>query len=207
MLIDPPPDDRSRSPSPRLARHRLAIQDAIAAESTPPPCETKQPPVISQEDAIGISNDAQVSSSCCSSGSEHEPSTPRRRPNERLRCVPEFDKTLSADSSFCKRRTSDNFRATRSCRIVAPLAQVDPDDHVILAADANFKMQSEATEELGETPSTNEMICGSVHSSLARTGSFSKRSTRDGLRAKRGARGALCRASHAVLGADDDFNM
>ena len=115
-----------------------------------------------------------------------------------------------------KRRTSDNFRATRSCRIVAPLAQLqDPGAHAILAADANFKMHSEATEELEESPSTDETIGVSLisptsvlgHGSLARQGSFSKRSTSDSFRAKRGARGALCRASHAVLGADDDFKM
>ena len=118
--------------------------------------------------------------------------------------MPEIDETLDPAGSFYKRRTSDNFRATRSCRIVAPLAQLqDPGAHAILAADANFKMHSEATEELGETPTTNE----TMNSSLARTGSFSKRSTSDRSHAKRGARGALCRASHAVLGAGDDFKV
>lgn len=118
--------------------------------------------------------------------------------------MPEIDETLDPAGSFYKRRTSDNFRATRSCRIVAPLAQLqDPSAHVILAPEANFKMHSEATEELGETPTTNE----TMNSSLARTGSFSKRSTSDRSHAKRGGRGALCRASHAVLGADDDFKV
>ena len=105
--------------------------------------------------------------------------------------------------SFYKRRTSDHFRATRSSRIVAPLAQLQaPGAHVILAAEANFKMHSGATEELGEAVDASRM-----HGSLgAHTGSFSKRSTSDSfVLAKRGARGALCRASHAVLGSDDAF--
>ena len=62
---------------------------------------------------------------------------------------------------------------------------------------------------LGQTDETIGVSPTSVlvHGSFARTGSFSKRSTSDSFRAKRGARGGLCRASHAVLGADDDFKM
>ena len=86
---------------------------------------------------------------------------------------------------------------------MAPLAQLQaPGAHVILAAEANFKMHSEATEELGEAVGASVMP-GSLG---AHTGSFSKRSTSDSsVLAKRGARGALCRASHAVRGADEAF--
>ena len=95
---------------------------------------------------------------------------------------------------------------------MAPLAQLQaPGAHVILAGEANFKMHSGATEELREAVGASVM-----HGSLgAHTGSLSKRSTSDSsvlastsdsfVLAKRGARGALCRASHAVLGADDAF--
>ena len=109
----------------------------------------------------------------------------------------------SRAGSFYKRRTSDHFRATRASRIVAPLAQLQaPGAHVILAAEANFKMHSGATEELGEAVGASVMP-GSLG---AHTGSFSKRSTSDSsVLAKRGARGALCRASHAVRGADEAF--
>ena len=59
---------------------------------------------------------------------------------------------------------------------MAPLAQLQaPGAHVILAAEANFKMHSGATEELGEA-----MVASVMHGSLgAHTGSFSKRSTSD----------------------------
>ena len=119
--------------------------------------------------------------------------------------MPEIDETLDRAGSFYKRRTSDHFRATRASRIVAPLAQLQaPGAHVILAAEANFKMHSGTlnSEELGESAGASVM-----HGYLgAHTGSFSKRSTSDSsVLAKRGARGALCRASHAVRGADEAF--
>ena len=109
----------------------------------------------------------------------------------------------SRAGSFYKRRTSDHFRATRASRIVAPLAQLQaPGAHVILAAEANFKMHSGAPEELGEAVGASVMP-GSLG---AHTGSFSKRSTSDSsVLAKRGARRASCRASHAVRGADEAF--
>ena len=208
MLRDDPaaPGDRSRGSSPAF-RHKLAISTAADSEYTAPPCETRRPPkpASREEPPVAGADDTSTGTGTdLSSGSECAPCSPRSRSNDRLRCVPEIDETLGPAGSFYKRRTSDNFRATRSCRIVAPLAQLqDPGAHAILAADANFKMHSEATEELGETPTTNE----TMNSSLARTGGFSKRSTSDRSHAKRGARGALCRASHAVLGADDDFKV
>ena len=121
-----------------------------------------------------------------------------------------------ADGRGFARGLAQGLPLTQPQLMTAPLAQLqDPGAHAILAADANFKMHSEATEELEESPSTDETIGVSLisptsvlgHGSLARQGSFSKRSTSDSFRAKRGARGALCRASHAVLGADDDFKM
>ena len=90
---------------------------------------------------------------------------------------------------------------------MAPLAQLQaPGAHVILAAEANFKMHSEATEELGEAVGA-ELGASVMHGSLgAHTGSFSKRSTSDSsVLAKRGARRASCRASHAVRGAHEAF--
>ena len=219
LRVDPAaPGDRSRGSSPAF-RHKLAIATAADSEYTAPPCETRRPPkpASREEPTVAGADDTSTGTGTdLSSGSECAPCSPRSRSNDRLRCVPEIDETLGPAGSFYKRRTSDNFRATRSCRIVAPLAQLqDPGAHAILAADANFKMHSEATEELGQTPSTDETIGVSLisptsvlgHGSLARQGSFSKRSTSDSFRAKRGARGALCRASHAVLGADDDFKM
>lgn len=224
MLADAAaPGDRGRGASPAF-RHKLAIAIAADSESTAPPCETRPKPASREAPTVAGGANAlresspgtavmnvPVSSSCCCSGSEYSPRSPRSRSNERLRCVPEIDETLDPAGSFYKRRTSDHFRATRSSRIVAPLAQLqDPGAHFILAAEANFKMHSEATEELGGTPSTKETNMGAlVHGSLARTGSFSKCSTSDSFRAKRGAgaRGALCRASHAVIGADDDFKV
>ena len=87
---------------------------------------------------------------------------------------------------------------------MAPLAQLQaPGAHVILAAEANFKMHSGATEELGVAVLGTSVMHGRLG---AHTGSFSKRSTSDSsVLAKRGARGALCRASHAVRGADEAF--
>ena len=144
-------------------RHKLAILDAIAAESTTTPHETRRSPKsVSREEATGASarhcdsstdivnmapgtsalrSSSNSCSSRCSSGSKREPRSPRRQGDDA-----ELD-TLSPAGSFYKRRTSDNFRATRSYRIVAPLAEVEPGAHAILAADANFKMHSdEATE-------------------------------------------------------------
>ena len=172
MLADAAaPGDRGRGASPAF-RHKLAIAIAADSESTAPPCETRPKPASREAPTVAGGANAlresspgtavmnvPVSSSCCCSGSEYSPRSPRSRSNERLRCVPEID---------------------------------------------------EATEEPGETPSTKETNMGAlVHGSLARTGSFSKCSTSDSFRAKRGAgaRGALCRASHAVIGADDDFKV
>ena len=74
---------------------------------------------------------------------------------------------------------------------MAPLAQLQaPGAHVILAAEANFKMHSGATEELGVAVLGTSVMHGRLG---AHTGSFSKRSTSDSFRAKRGARVALCR--------------
>ena len=188
LRVDPAaPGDRSRGSSPAF-RHKLAIATAADSEYTAPPCETRRPPkpASREEPTVAGADDTSTGTGTdLSSGSECAPCSPRSRSNDRLRCVPEIDETLGPAGSFYKRRTSDNFRATRSCRIVAPLAQLqDPGAHAILAADANFKMHSEATEELGQTPSTDETIGVSptevlVHGSLARTGStsFSKRST------------------------------
>ena len=64
---------------------------------------------------------------------------------------------------------------------MAPLAQLQaPGAHVILAAEANFKMHSGATEELGVAVLGTSVMHGRLG---AHTGSFSKRSTSDSFRA------------------------
>eukprot|EP00908_Phaeocystis_cordata_P004545 Transcript_14920.p1 GENE.Transcript_14920~~Transcript_14920.p1 ORF type:complete len:225 (-),score=22.36 Transcript_14920:80-754(-) len=65
---------------------------------------------------------------------------PQQEPD--VEAVDRSETTLARADSFRKRRTSDNFRATRSSRIVALPAAMDEHAHGVLGSEGNFRSGS-----------------------------------------------------------------
>ena len=65
---------------------------------------------------------------------------PQQEPD--VEAVDRSETTLARADSFRKRRTSENFRATRSSRIVALPAAMDEHAHGVLGSEGNFRSES-----------------------------------------------------------------